>query len=646
MGGSRPSAKERVVANIPIYISAFVDDAIGYVASIGQNLLALEKNAGDDQLLRELFRSAHTLKGSSATLGFLRISSLTHEMENVLDAIRSKKVAATPYAIDLLFQCVDALERMVEAVSVDGHEGLGEHTALAAELASASRAAAPPGAHTQAGGRAYPGAFGPTAGKRVSAGGKADQTGHVQPQLSRYERGAVKAAIGDGYNAFLLHVALARDCPMKSVRAYVVIHILEKFAEIVSLAPCAEDIESERFADEFYAVAVTREPEGFVRSAFSNIPDIDRIDIEAITEGHALVRGAGDGLHGLHEPDALGKSGGGGIGAASLGAAEFGAASLGAAEPMSAKPGAEWLAAADGLTSAIARANSEHSGDMHGSFRNVGSQHGAPPAADAASKTVRVDIRKLNNLSAIAFELSMQARSLGPLALGGRGSPAAAAVAELERISASLSESVIGMRMAPIGSIFWRFTKLARSLSRKLGKEVEFQTQGEGIELDQFILSEIKDPIALLINNAIDHGIESAEARRAAGKPARGLVQLRAYRDGPDAVVEVRDDGRGIDIEKVLRKAVETGILSEEAAAAASREEAMMLLFEPAVSTKDVVSEVSGRGVGMDVVKERIMSLGGRVAVETSDGRGAAFSMRIPPSFEAMQANAADAAVR
>ena len=258
------------------------------------------------------------------------------------------------------------------------------------------------------------------------------------------------------------------------------------------------------------------------------------------------------------------------------------------------------------------------------------------------NRTIRVDIEKLDALMNQVSELIIAKNSLVSISSNDSGDFQNQSFHEqieyLERITTNLHESVMKVRMVPIESVVAKFPRMIRDLSRKLDKKMELYMTGEDTELDRTVIDEIGDPLMHLLRNSADHGLESAEVRKERGKSEVGSIFLDAYQDGNNVVIEVRDDGNGIDIEKVKSKAIEKGNITEEQAAIMSDKEVIDLLFKPSFSTSDKVTDVSGRGVGLDVVKSKIEALGGDVEVKSVYGEGSTFIIRLPLTLAIIQA--------
>ncbi|HUG11261.1 MAG TPA: chemotaxis protein CheA [Opitutaceae bacterium] len=263
---------------------------------------------------------------------------------------------------------------------------------------------------------------------------------------------------------------------------------------------------------------------------------------------------------------------------------------------------------------------------------NAGSPQPADeaPVKAAASATVRVNTEKLDSLMDVVGELVIVQSQLVESARAGgeEGSPLQRNISQLTRISKDLQHTAMSLRMIPIKSIFQKMERLARDLAREMDKKVHFQTSGEDTELDRTVVEEIGDPLVHMVRNALDHGLDTTAERIARGKPETGVVHLSAYHRGSNIIIELSDDGRGIDPDKILRKAVEKGVVAP--GAALSREETLALILAPGFSTAEKVTAVSGRGVGMDVVRRNIEKLRGKIEIESEVGKGSTFRIKLP----------------
>ncbi len=553
------------------YLEIFIEETKEHLQSLNQCLLQMEKNPGDNSMLNEIFRVAHTLKGMSGTMGFNRMSRLTHDMEDVLQALRSNEIKVSPELIDLLFECLDALESYTTTIVETGSEGTEDNAAIIDALAEMIRKKG--SVNTPAAASAAPApAF--SAGLPDSAAGLA---------LNQYDINVINKAAALGNNAFQITVKLNKGCVLKSARAFIIFKTLDRHSEVIKSEPKVQDIEDEKFDFEFTVVVLSKEDGSVLEKDLSLIAEVDEVSIKMIKAKEAVVQQA--------------------------------AGEAADTEDHETKTAAE---------------NAE--GDQ--------SQAKADSAAKRTKtgKTVRVDIDRLDVLLNLVSELIIQKTRLEGLEGIEKTQSYVETVEYLERISTNLHDAVMKVRMVPVETVFNRFPRMIRDISKNLGKEVELKMSGEETELDRTVIDEIGDPLIHLLRNSCDHGIESIEQRKSLGKPEMGLIELKAYQDGNNVVIEVGDDGQGINVDKVKKKAIERGLINKDMAANLTKKDIIDFLFKPSFSTADKVTDLSGRGVGLDVVKTKIEALGGFVEVETELGKGSRFYIRLPLTLAIIQA--------
>lgn len=535
------------------YINIFVEEAKEHLQSMNDVLLELEKNPNNHDLINEIFRVAHTLKGMSGTMGFTNMANLTHDMENVLQAIRNNEIQISEEIIDVLFECFDALDTSVDHIMENGTEDNTNHESLISKL-----------------------------NKILNKEKDKNITETIIPKNNKLELEhhvieVVKKAINDGLNVYRIDVILNKNCMLKSARAFIVFKTLESFGEIIYSNPPVDDIEDEKFDLSFTVIVVSKNSKSALLDSLNKISEIDKIDITSIDESFDFVETNGT----------------------------------------SSESNVEQVSAHE-EDSKNENSNQSHLGKI--------------------GKTVRVDIDRLDNLMNLVSELIIIKTRMDDLSGKAAGENMTEAIEYLERITTSLHDAVMKVRMVPIERVFNRFPRLVRDLSKELGKEIDLQMSGEETEVDRTVIDEIGDPLIHLIRNSIDHGIELPEERIRLGKPERGKVVLKAYPDGNNVVIEVEDDGRGIDFNKVAKKAIDKGLITEKEAENLSPEECINLLFLPGFSTADKISDISGRGVGLDVVRSKIESINGNVEVESVKNKGTKFIIRIPLTLAIIQA--------
>ena len=570
------------------YLEIFIDESNEHLQNLSDQLMILEKEPENSDTINEIFRAAHSLKGMAGTMGYKRMQNLTHDMENVFSEVRNGNIKVNASMVDCLFQCLDALEEYVTNIQQNQDEGTNDNEPIIKALnnfinGSKGETSAPNADSTQ------------QASAQEEAPESTEQDNGLT--LADFEKNAVNEALKKGLHAYKIRVLVDENCILKAARAFLVFKNLEGHCDIIKSQPSVQDIEDERFDFDFSLVVVSSESFADIVKIIKNVSEIkDAIGEEITTpfeeETHEEVHTEND-VQEKQQP--------------------------------------------------------EQQPDVKESKPAQPAQSGKQPAA-AANKTkpvghtVRVDIEKLDILMNLVSELIIAKNGL----------VSASAVEEdgevtvnqnfneqieyLERVTTNLHESVMKVRMMPIESVVSKFPRMIRDLTKKLGKPMELYMSGEETELDRTVIDEIGDPLMHLLRNSADHGIESAEIRRERGKNEVGSIFLDAYQDGNNVVIEVRDDGNGIDVEKVRTKAIEKGTITEEQAAVMSEEEIINLLFRPSFSTAEKVTDVSGRGVGLDVVKSKIEALGGDVEVKSVYGEGSTFIIRLPLTLAIIQA--------
>jgi len=552
------------------YLEIFIEEGKEHLQSLNQSLLQLEKNPQDISMLNEIFRAAHTLKGMSATMGFNKMSVLTHDMENVLDELRHNRIKITPELTDLLFKCLDALEFYLNSIIETGSEGSNEYTEIIQQLNDAVNNKN--GSDSETGENNHP---------KNAESAAADNHPTRNFTFESFEKKAVEKALKENLRVLTITVELDKGCLLKSARAFIVFQTLEKHADIIKSIPKVQDIEDEKFDWEFTVVVITSQDEQFIYDELNSISEIRKIIITPV--GQEIMQNVDT-----------------------------------AAEEDSADDEPDDM----NLDEEKEKAANEQSA-VH---------------KTKTGKTVRVEINRLDVLINLVSELIIQKTRLVELGTTEDTQTFTETLEYLERITTSLHDAVMKVRMVPVETVFNRFPRMIRDISKELGKDIVLKMSGEETELDRTVIDEIGDPLIHLLRNSADHGIESLEERRAAGKPDTGTINLRAYQDGSNVIIEVEDDGRGIDLDKVRKKAVSTGLISKEAAKNMSEKDAIDLLFKPGFSTSDKITDISGRGVGLDVVKTKIEALGGAIDIETVKGKGSRSIIRLPLTLAIIQA--------
>ncbi|OBR66797.1 chemotaxis protein CheA [Paenibacillus oryzae] len=557
------------------YLSMFIDESNDHLQSLNENLLQLEGSPEDLSIVQSIFRSAHTLKGMSATMGFEDLASLTHEMENVLDLVRNSKLKMDSFIFDTLFKGLDALEAMVHDI-VGGGTGQADVTSIVASLQKIVNSDYRSGmAEAAASGSAMQETSSAELGKAL---------------LDQFQTSIMMQSMESGHQPYYIQVTIDENCVLKAARAYMVFNLLEANGEIVKSEPTVQDLEQEKFDRSFTVFTISTASVDVLTEQISNISEIASVTVTPL------------------DVESLN----------ALTAAPAAAASAPApAEPVQAaapQPQAEQQV----KKAPAAQAQSQQGGGV--------------------GRTIRVDIERLDTLMNLFSELLIDRVRLEQLASEIKRTDLTEAVEHMSRVGSDMQNIVLKLRMVPVDTVFNRFPRLVRDLAKTLDKKMDLVITGAETELDRTVIDEIGDPLVHLIRNSGDHGVEMPQERLAAGKPETGTIHLRAYHSGNHVFIEIEDDGHGINQDKVKAIAIKNGVVTEEEANKLSPDEINMLLFAPGFSTADKISDISGRGVGLDVVKTKITSLGGNVTVTSAYGKGTKFSVQLPLTLSIISA--------
>lgn len=576
--------------NFDQYIDIFLDESREHLQNLNECLLRIEDNPNDMETVNEIFRIAHTLKGMSGTMGFTNMQKLTHKMENVLDGIRSQKIVVNRDIIDTLFEGLDVLEGQVKNIETEGKEQNIDITDLVTRLESIESG----GTVTQE----------TKSNEQTASASQTDSTNGLSLNLSETDKDALYSslsqAISSGMSVYKADVYVDEKCMLKSARAFIVYKNVEDIGEIVYSNPSSDDLEKESFEGQFSLLVLTQESVDELKGLIENVSEITKVEVSVFDI---------ENLKQKEQPQEVKQE---------QPATQAPQSELKPVEPQ--QTAAPQIAAKSTKASAPADAKKTES------------------RVNKSSKTIRVDTDRLDNLMNLVSELIIVKTRLEDSEIFNKRQNMTDAIEYLERVTTSLHDAVTKVRMVPIERVFNRFPRVVRDLSKDLNKEIELIMEGEETEVDRTVIDEIGDPLIHLLRNSADHGIESPEERIAKGKNEKGTVRLIAFQDGNTVVIEVTDDGAGINVEKVKEKAIERGILSKEQADEMDANRAAELIFAAGFSTADHISNVSGRGVGLDVVKNKIETLSGTVEVKTEKDKGSAFIIRLPLTLAIIQA--------
>ena len=562
------------------YLEIFIDETKEHLQTLSDQLMILETEPENMDCINEIFRAAHSLKGMAGTMGYKRMQRLTHDMENVFQEIRSGNMKVQPELVDVLFRGLDALEAYLNNILESTDEGTEENEEIINTLNAIANKA---GVGTQEN---------EAAAQKTEESVESSETvaKYESIRITDYENKTFEKAKQQEQNILGITVYLQESCILKAARAFLVFKALEEMGEVIKAEP------------NFSLVYFTKESIETVKQAIENVSEVK----EAIVGNFELK---------MDDTDTSATSG-----AVEVPPAEAKKEDTKAEAPETKSSGGQ---------AAVMAENKQ------------AKKQPAQKTKPAVGRTVRVDIEKLDVLMNLVSELIIAKNGLvSTSALEGQMMDSAfnEQIEYLESVTTNLHESVMKVRMVPIESVVSRFPRMIRDLNKKLDKKMELHMTGEETELDRTVIDEIGDPLQHLLRNAADHGLESNEERMALGKPEVGNIYLDAYQDGNNVNIEVRDDGAGIDVEKVRNKAIERGTITPEQADAMSDKEIIDLLFKPSFSTAESITDISGRGVGLDVVKTKIEGLGGNIECKSVLGEGSSFIIRLPLTLAIIQA--------
>ncbi len=545
------------------YLGIFLEEAREHLQTLNRCVLDLEQDPGNLPILDEIFRSAHTIKGMSATMGYTAIAELTHEMENVLDLLRKGTLKAHAGIIDTLFQCVDRLEQLVEEV-VSGQTGGVEVAALSAKLAALAKGEVAP-APTEA---------------SATVVESAPVTSDIS--LNETEKQLVNSALTQGMQVYQLKIGVREGTLLKSVRAYMAMKALDELGDVIKTDPLVEELEKDNFGLEFSVVLVTENSAEKICETILSIAEIATAVAIPCASSESEV----------HRPRAVETT------------------------------------ATSGTESVV-----EQKRDV---TKEVKADPGAAKAKGRA--LLRVDAEKLDSLLNLVGELVINKTRLQQIGLSNQLQELSEAIEQMDRVTTDLQGVVMKLRMVPVGQVFNRFPRMVRDLSHNLGKEINLIIQGEETELDRTVIDEIGDPLVHLLRNSIDHGVEKPADRTAAGKNPVGEIRLIARHEGNHVLLMVSDDGKGLKAEAIKQKALEKGLVTKAELDVMDTNDIMRLIFMSGFSTAETVTDVSGRGVGMDVVRTKIEALGGSLELDSTPGQGTRVRIRLPLTLAIIQA--------
>ncbi|CAM2362653.1 chemotaxis protein CheA [Listeria seeligeri] len=485
-------------------LDLFIEEASEHLQALNDNLLQLEKDPTNGGLVSEIFRSAHTFKGMSATMGFQQVADLTHAMENVLDEVRNNRLVVTEHLVDIIFTCTSHLETMVSDIQ-HGGQGAADITKTVADL---------------------------------------------EALLSPEQEESTEAT-------YQISIKIEDAAILKAVRAVMCLERLAEIGIISDTTPDREAIELEEFEQTFEVVLESSQTKEEIEAVLLDISEIEKVTVKEEVEETQIV------------------------------------------EPIkkTAKQTTKRL----------------------------------------ENKTIRVQLEKIEKLMNVFEESVIERARIDEIAEKTNNKELMEHLGRFSSISKEIQNGLLNMRMVPVDSVFNRFPKMVRTLAKELGKKIDLVIEGADTEVDKIVIDEIGDPLVHLIRNSVDHGAETVEVRRKNGKNETATINLKAFHSGNNVVIEIADDGAGINKRKVLEKAIAKNVVTRAESTKMTDTEIFDLLFDSGFSTADQVSDLSGRGVGLDVVRNTILKIGGKISVESSENAGSTFRIEIPLTLSIIQ---------
>ncbi|GAB2490452.1 chemotaxis protein CheA [Alkalibacterium psychrotolerans] len=536
-----------------IYRDLFFEETDENLAILNQEVLQLEQNPEDKQIIDAIFRAAHTLKGMAATMGYEKMATLTHAVENLFELVKNNQLTVTTPLVSLIFESLDALTQLVESLREEEDESL--------DIAQLIKKLEQAGELNQS-------------AQQAEDEADSKQSDFTYPQLEESDYTVIESAESSGYTLYSVGVRVEEESMMKAARAFMFINKLEQVGDILQMNPDAQTMEQGEVEETFTLYLLSKESEETITSHVEGVSEIEEVYLTQLT------------LDKLQKQTMVSEE----------------------------QPVTDTVEATD-----KAEAVQESSQ--------------AVKKRPAAKQTIRVDLSRLDQFMNLVSELVIHRTRLEDVSEKNQLAELGEPLTQVGRITTELQELVLQLRMQPFSVVVQRFPRMMRDLTNELGKDIQFLTEGEETELDRTVISEIGEPLIHLLRNAADHGIESPDDREKAGKPRAGTIKLSAYPEGNRVIVTLMDDGKGLDPRLIEKSAEKKGIST----VGMSDEEIQQLIFHPGFSTAQEVTGISGRGVGMDAVKEKISALNGKIETVSEVGKGTTFTITLPLTLSIIQ---------
>jgi|GEM_PF-71855 len=601
------------------YQDIFLEEADELLQDLNKNLLDLEKNPEDAEIINNIFRAAHSLKSSAAFVGLNDLSDLAHKMENLLQGIRDKTNLITDDVVDIIFKCFDAINDIIEDVA-SGVAPTRELDSLIEKINKVNEES-----KVGAGGSVSEDKGGEKLSEGSDPGGK-----KPAPKMSftSTESKIIREALSEGKKCFIVTVLIDSTAQMKWVKGQLISVNLEKEGSVVKIVPSIEDMCADESITSFNAVFIT----SYNTKDVYRLCDIDQVEEVTAREITSVIRN-GKQLLKVNSPVLLEDE------SSKASAVEEAAVRVNN-EPDFESAFENEAEHDESEDTEVHEDNIDHTDEAVASFDRR--KNDQPVDNDRRktpiSKTVKVSVDKLdlllNNVGELVIANSGFFRLYEEVKKYSQNKSIIGEfknrMEQMSRIAKDLQTGIMKTRMVPIGQVFSRFNRLVRDLAKEHKKDVELVIKGEETELDKKVIDVIGEPLLHLIRNAVDHGIEPSEDRAKLGKSEKSTVILNAYQGGNQIFVEISDDGRGLDVQAIKSKVIEKNLSTPEILANMEDQDIYNFIFNPGFSTAKKITDISGRGVGMNVVKETVTELNGNVLIETEKGMGTRFVLSFP----------------
>lgn len=571
------------------YLSMFLEESLDNLGKLNDSLLELEQNPENLEVVNAIFRVSHTIKGMSATMGYIKMSELTHKMEDVLSKFRDGTLKVNREVITILFKCLDTLESMINSIS-DGENDDFDITEVMNLLSSVIDSK--------------------NEENEEKVEDKSNITIEEKLMLEEHHINLINNEENNVYSIYEIKIILSETVLLKTARVFIFFREIEKYGEIIHTLPSINDIENENFDFDVDIVYITTLSEEKLKLIMRNISEIHKVAIKEINSSNVKKAYGEEVFINLEEAKENIKN----------------QLKVDSDEEENEKPENNNEVNSKNINKVEINANNKQVPKETAPKKNITHKKGA--------QSVRVDLERLDMFMNMVSELVIHRTRLEQISNTYNLPELNETLEQIARSTSELQDLVMKIRMLPLEVVFNRFPRMIRDLSLELNKDIQFLIEGANTELDRTVIDEIGEPLIHLLRNAVDHGIETKEERISNGKNPTGKITLYAYQEGTKAVIKIKDDGKGISIDKIKAKAEKMSINID----GMSEMDIKNLIFLEGFSTNEKVTDISGRGVGMDVVKTKISSLGGTIDLFSEVGKGSTFVIKLPLTLQIIKA--------